>query len=98
VHSVEERARLLGLVRQVSNVSLPDAAIDVDQARVNNHHYIDLPKVHARGIRFAEEYGLVRGATTMAVWAVPHVDSWFAIIVASMSGDRSGLASESEAL
>jgi alkylated DNA repair dioxygenase AlkB len=98
VPSAEERARLLGLVRQVSNVSVPDVAIDVDQLRVHKCRGTDVPNIGARGIGFTEEYGLVRGATTMAVWAVPRVDPWFEILVASLSADRSRVKSVAEAL
>lgn len=93
VGSAEERARLLGLVRQVSNVSLPDAAIEVDERRRPTHSDTVLPDVDVRGIEFTEEYGLVRGATTMAVWAIPRVDPWFDILVASFSGEGARLTS-----
>jgi len=98
VHSAEERARFIGLARQVSNVSVPDAAIDVDQAGDLRHPGTDLPNIDTRGISFADDYGLVRGATTMAVWAVPRVDPWFDILVASLSADRSRMTPAAEAI
>ncbi len=78
VGSAEERARLLGFnVRNVSNLSMPDVAVDVDEARILQSGATDEPNVDAKGITFPEDYGPVRGSVTMAVWAVPRVDPWF---------------------
>ncbi|HZZ80803.1 MAG TPA: alpha-ketoglutarate-dependent dioxygenase AlkB [Gemmataceae bacterium] len=97
VRSAEERARLLGLIKQVSNVSMPDATIDIDTVSVRDHRGSEMPKDEATGISFARDYGLVRGAMTMAVWAVPRVDPWFDLLVASLSADKSRLKSAADA-
>lgn len=88
VTSAEERARLLGLSRQASNISTP--LVDVEPGRVE---FTQLPlpsdiKSDDRGISLSDHYSLVRGASTMAVWAIPRVDPWLDLLVASLSGDR----------
>ena len=77
---------------------MPDASVDSNQDKVYSLRDIDVPNVAERGISFPEEYDLVRGATTMSMWAVPRVDPWFDMLVASLSGDVSRLTAVAEGI
>jgi alkylated DNA repair dioxygenase AlkB len=83
VATSEQRARLVGLAKQVSNVPLADVPVDVGVVR-----HTQLPPVKAvdfdPGVQLPPDLDSVRGAMTMAVWAVPRIDPWMDILVASL--------------
>lgn len=90
VNSTEERARLMGLTKQVSNLSMPNLEIEVNEQKANVDS-TDLPSSHLKGVTITAEYGRIRGATSMAVWAIPRVDPWFDILLASLKNDHERL-------
>ncbi|MGH8480656.1 MAG: alpha-ketoglutarate-dependent dioxygenase AlkB [Gammaproteobacteria bacterium] len=100
VASEEERARLVGLARQVSNVPLPPvvvrATVEPDAAAPavavpewrGEEHAVCLPA----------DYDQTRGAAAMAWWGVPRVDPWLDLLCASFGTDEALLRSRAEAV
>lgn len=85
----EEEVRLAGIARQVSNVPLPQVATtpDVSTVGVPRPPEIEL----GSGITLSPEYNQIRGAAAMGFWAIPRVDPWLDLLVASFGSDRSAL-------
>jgi len=85
VKSNDDCSRLLSLARQVSNVALPvtprvirsneDTSIPLSAPPVGKPHAIVLP----------QEMDAVRGAMTMAMWAVPRIDPWLDLLCESLT-------------
>ena len=96
VATEEERVRLTGLARQFSNVKLPDELVIVEVgstiAEVAEAEMPPLPPA-AGTDKFVipPEVDAMQGAMTMAVWAVPRIDPWLDILVASLAPDRDQL-------
>lgn len=83
VPNAEQRARLIGLARQVSNVSLPDVEIDV-LGKTPPSQVWSPPEASPEGLSVPRESDALRGAITMALWSVPRVDPWLDILVATL--------------
>lgn len=88
----EERVRLYGMARQSSNVCLPvDVAVDHGETdiviRPAPPKYVMNTRID---IPVCED--AIHGAMTMAVWAVPRIDPWLDVLVASLSGDQEELS------
>ena len=91
VASEEERIRLTGLARQIANVDLLEASIRVGSTSDKDiESDISLPDVTSRLVVPSDE-DAVRGAMTMAIWAVPRIEPWLNILTASLSCDRGRL-------
>ena len=91
VASEEERIRLTGLARQIANVDLPEASIRVGPVSDEGiESDTTLPDVPSRLVVPSSE-NAVRGAMTMAIWAVPRIEPWLDILTASLSRDRGRL-------
>ena len=88
----EERVRLFGMARQSSNVLLPvDVTVDHEKTDIvlqpapptsDMNRRIDIPACE----------DAIHGAMTMAVWAVPRIDPWLDMLVASLSDDQEVLS------
>jgi len=92
----EERARLKGMARQFSNVELPDAQITVraeqQSAKVATGDIPSTPPVPGtRKLDIPTGLDPFHGAMSMAVWAVPRIDPWLDVLVASLSPDHERL-------
>ena len=102
VSTEEERARLTGMARRVSNVELPEEVVRVD-VESGETFEPDLPLPEVEGLpRLCLPSGedAAHGAMCMAVWAVPRTDPWLDLLVASLAADRTrlpGLAGEVDA-
>ena len=94
VATEEERVRLTVLARQFSNVKLLDelVIVEVDPTMAEVAEMPPLPQ-DAGADRFVipPEVDAMQGAMTMAVWAVPRIEPWLDILVASLSPDRDQL-------
>ena len=98
VSTEEERQRLEGLARSVSNVDLADLGVDVDPGVGGTIEPGDpLPDV-ARTLVVPEGEDAARGAMSMALWAVPRIDPWLDVLVASLVSDRARLREVTEAV
>lgn len=84
VATAEQRARLTGLAKQVSNVSLPDAPIEID-ATSREEDALAPPDSVANAFALPDTSDALRGAITMAIWGVPRIAPWLDILVASLS-------------
>jgi alkylated DNA repair dioxygenase AlkB len=90
VSNSEHSARLNGLVRQVSNLTLPalPRVVRYDQEPIIRE---DLPTDHhgLSGIVLPKEMDRVRGSVAMALWAIPRVDPWLDLLCESLGPERS---------
>ena len=87
VGTQEERARLLGLASQISNIQLPDQLVTVDAACSESLNRVEPPSDAVQRLVVPPEEDAMRGAMSMAIWAVPRVNPWLDLLVASLSGD-----------
>ena len=91
VANEEERIRLTGLARHIANVDLPEASIRVGPVSDEDiESDTSLPDVASRLVVPSDE-DAIRGAMTMAIWAVPRIEPWLDILTASLSHDRGRL-------
>ena len=91
VANEEERIRLTGLARQIANVDLPEASIRVGPVSDEDiGSDTSLPDVASRLVVPSDE-DAIRGAMTMAIWAVPRIEPWLDILTAGLSHDRGRL-------
>ena len=98
VSTDEERRRLKGLAQAVSNVDLADLDIDVDADGGGTVEPGNaLPDI-SRTLDVPDDEDAVYGAMSMAVWAVPRIDPWLDVLVASLGPDRARLPEVSAAV
>ena len=90
VSTEEERRRLEGLARSVSNVDLAATALRVDADAEETIEPDALPEV-SRPFVIPEDEDAIHGAMSMAVWAVPRIDPWLDVLTASLASDRARL-------
>ena len=90
VGTAEERTRLAGLARSVSNVEFPDVPITVGAETVDivptTAPCEGTPKFVIPPVEDS-----IRGAMSMALWAVPRIDPWLDVLVAGLSSDLAPL-------
>ena len=98
VSTEEERRRLEGLARAVSNVDLTDLDVDVDSDVGETVKTGDPPPDGPRTLVVPQDEDAVRGAMSMAMWAVPRIDPWLDLLVASMGSDRARLSEATAAV
>lgn len=87
VKSPQEKARIRAMSKQFSNVSLPDAEfvvgsseslpVPMEPTESNEAHLIELPN----------RLDAVQGAMAMAIWGVPHIESWIEALRHALSLD-----------
>ena len=92
VEKEEERARLEGMARQFSNVELPGVPVTVqvipESASVVVGSVPPIPSAsNTPRLDIPAEVDPLHGAMSMAVWAVPRIDPWLDLLVASLSSD-----------
>ena len=91
----EERARIQGMARQFSNVELPDAPITVraaqEPATVAACDVPPPPALSTCKLDIPTEVDPLHGAMSMAVWAVPRIEPWLDVLVASLCSDQDRL-------
>ena len=98
VPTEEKRRRLEGLARAVSNVDLADLDINIDADEGGTIELDDAPPGNPRTIEVPEDEDAVHGAMSMAVWAVPRINPWLDVLVASLGAGRSRLSEVSAAV
>jgi alkylated DNA repair dioxygenase AlkB len=89
VTSNEECSRLASLARQVSNVPLLVAPRVLRSGEDVSVPHSAPPSGKLSGIALPPEMDAVRGAMTMAMWAVPRVDPWLDLLCESLGSDPS---------
>ena len=98
VSSEEERRRLEGLARSVSNVDLADVGIAVNPDAGGTVESGDPPPGPSRTIEVPKDEDALHGATSMAVWAVPRIDPWLNLLTASLAVDGTRLSEAAAAV
>ena len=87
VSSYEERTRLIAMAEEFSNISLPEAVIEVGDTEV-----LARPETEDQVIlELPECLNAIQGAMTMAAWAVPRVDPWIEILQRELNQDTHGM-------
>ncbi len=93
VTSEEHRARLVSMARLASNIAIPDIVV-ANPANYPNKEIAlpsdSLPKPPSQ-IPDSTSENSIRGAMTMALWAVPRTDPWMDLLVASLSSNEKRL-------
>ncbi len=89
VSSDEQRVRLLSIGKRISNIEVPDVSVDSDNVEPTQLP-VPPPEVDAELVIPAEEDS-IRGAMSMALWAVPRIDPWMRVLTASLSPQSKGL-------
>ena len=89
VSSDEQRVRLLSIGKRISNIEVPDVSVDSDDVEAIQLP-VPPPDVDAELVIPAEEDS-IRGALSMALWAVPRIDPWMRVLTASLSPQSKGL-------
>ncbi len=98
VSSEEERRRLEGLARSVSNVDLADVSIAVNPDTGGTVESGDPPPGPSRTIEVPKDEDALHGAASMAVWAVPRIDPWLNLLTASLAFDGTPLSEATAAV
>lgn len=91
VSTEEERVRLTGLARRISNVELPKDMVGVDTGSGETFMLdVPLPEIPTK-LDVPSGEDAIHGAMSMAVWAVPRIDPWLDVLVASLASDQARL-------
>ncbi len=91
VATAEERARLSGMARLFTNVELP-VPVTVGIPEPTDLCVSTPPTKAGVGLAIPHDADAIRGALSMATWAVPRIDPWLDLLVASLSSDQEQLA------
>lgn len=92
VATEEERRRLIGLTRVTSNLELPDVPFRVDANSQPFFESAEQPPDLATSLVLPDDEDAIRGSLSMAVWAVPRIDSWMNVLTAALDPGRGQLA------
>ena len=90
VSSSEQKARLLAMAGQFSNVCLPEA--EVGDFVAPSPADGDRVAPETQSLELPETLNAIHGAMAMAVWAVPRVDPWIEVLTQALSLDAAGVA------
>lgn len=85
VATTEEQRRLEALARQVSNVALPGAGLELLAEKRTWSGETPLPADVPAGLLLPPDLDAIRGATAMAVWAVPRIEPWLDLLTESLA-------------
>ena len=87
VPTEEERVRLIGMARHVSNVNLPEIVVTAgSKCQGGVEPNISPPELLAR-FEIPSSEDAIRGAMSMAVWGVPRIDPWLDVLAASLDSN-----------
>lgn len=84
VSSAEEQARLASMGKRVSNVEVPDVEVRHDRGS-DSPPPATRPVDTAAGLTSPQAGDSVRGALSMAIWAVPRMAPWFDVLCESLA-------------
>ena len=100
VTSEEHRVRLASMARLAANIAVPEIEVSnnpADHEKEFTLPAVSLPETPASIVNSAAEDS-IRGAITMAVWAVPRIDPWMDVLVASLTLDAKKLTTAVKAV
>lgn len=86
----EEQARLTGMARQFSNLEIP-VPVTVGTAAPADVSFSTPPRKAGMELAIPPDADAIRGSMSMAIWAVPRIDPWLDVLVASLSSDQARL-------
>ena len=84
------------MARQIANVNLPKDLIRVGTPAKEDIESDTAPPDLASKLVVPANEDAIRGAMTMAIWAVPRIEPWLDILTASLSHDRKRLRERAE--
>ncbi len=90
VSSDEQRVRLLSIGKRFSNIEVPDVSVASDDNVEATQLPVPPPEVDVELV-IPPEQDSIRGAMSMALWAVPRIDPWMRVLTASLSPQSKGL-------
>ena len=90
VISAEQRVRLLSIGKRISNIEVPNVSI-ASNGEGLARPIVAPPHVGA-GLVVPTLEDSLRGALSMALWAVPRIDPWMDLLTASLSPDAKELS------
>ena len=90
VASEEQRVRLLSIGKRISNIDVPETSIScvVQDAPLPSTP----PPELSAGLVIPETEDSMRGAISMALWAVPRIDPWLDLLAESLSSHPARLS------
>ena len=91
VPTEEERKRLTGLARHVSNVEISDVPVVVRVVDDEVGVPVLAPPEPATKLAIPPDGDSIHGAMNMAFWAIPRIGPWLDVLSESLSSDRSRL-------
>lgn len=89
----EHRIRLQALAKRASNILVPDDVACGAEPSAPIPPIPPLPDPGTSVLRIPEIEDRIRGAMTLALWAVPKIDPWLDLLVTSLSGESDKLTS-----
>ena len=92
VSSTEQRARLLAMAGQLSNVSLPGTEVAVSDSAAHSPTAVAPLTPNTPLLELPGNLNAVQGAMALAVWAVPRVEPWIEVLVQALNLDATGVA------
>ena len=92
VPSSEQKARLLAMADQLSNVSLPDTEVAVSEFEVQYPAASGPATSESKSLELPESLNAIQGAMSMAVWSVPRVEPWIKVLQQALVRDAAGVA------
>ena len=98
VTTEEERVRLAGMARQIANVNLPKDLIRVGTPSKEDIESDAAAPNLASKLVVPPDENSIRGAMTMAIWAVPCIEPWLDILTASLSHDQKRLRERTDSV
>ena len=90
VASIEEKARLLAMAKQTSNVALPSTGISVSDFTVDTRSLGVRSNAETPLVELPGKLNAIQGAIAMAIWAVPHVQPWIDVLRHALDRDAAG--------
>ncbi|MCY3839607.1 MAG: hypothetical protein OXH09_13320, partial [Gammaproteobacteria bacterium] len=97
VSSEEQRIRLIGISKRVSNIELPDVRVDSDGAQSRLPAVLK-PAGDDQGLVVPSAADSIRGAMSMALWALPRIDPWLCLFAATLASNSSALRRRANAV
>ena len=98
VASIEQKKRLLAMVDQFSNISLPSAEVTVSTFKVSSPAAKGAPiqETEKSLLQLPATLNAIQGAMAMAVWAVPTMEPWVDLLQCALArnGDGEEVAKE----
>ena len=96
VSSEEQRVRLLSIGRRISNITVPQVSVDCEDEAAAQP-LVSPPTVDAQLVVPKTEDSM-RGAISMALWAVPRIDPWMDVLTASLCSSSQRLQELADAV